>query len=81
MRLKGPGEIGTAVGAGDDLGRAAGRPGVGDNDRYPTRPRSAGAAWRHAAHSIGIRDADGSTQIAGHMIQRQIEQALKGMLG
>jgi len=30
---------------------------------------------------VWLRDADGSTQIAGDMIQRQIEQAFKGMLG
>jgi uncharacterized Zn finger protein (UPF0148 family) len=30
---------------------------------------------------VWLRDADGSTQIAADMVQRQIEQALKGMFG
>jgi len=44
----GSGKIQAAVGASDDLGRAAGRPGVGETTVYPTQAR--GPVWQGARH-------------------------------
>jgi hypothetical protein len=53
--ISGPGKMHTAVGAGDDLGRVAGCPGVGETTITPTRPRSAAAARHRSRRAASIR--------------------------
>ena len=52
-RTSGSGKIRAAVGASDDLDRAAGRRGAGEDDRYPDTARRRGGARRALGHSVG----------------------------